>query len=489
MTGPLPKPSATAVRVAGDRYQWLHVWRACLQVLRDNTGPATSTNPAIAVGVEADGAGNVDDVVLYRRRPPHTYSQVKWTANGITPVSTDYLTKTVGESGTSLIAKFAAAHRDLTASGEPVEMILQSNRNRDESSPLLSGIDTRTQLLLPRAAEQGPTSKRGRERKVWANSASITEEELLALLGVLRFETGHDLSLLLDNVTARMTAGGLRDDAAAVLVATAWIEEHVINGTRRLDADTIRAGVTELDLTVGRSWPTVSIATLKPDPLADQAAHSIDWVERFDGDDPYTRRHPKPPATWVQLGDDINAIPDHLAGLDAALITGSLRLATGFAVGAALRKVTNFDVAWRQGPQLWRSDQPYESATRPTVTTTPLGQGKDIAIVVDVATTATDDVITWLRDTHAPVSQVFSLSPPSDDPKDTAVLDPAAAVALAVGIRDVARRAAAGRHVHLFQAAPLGLTLLLGHRWNRVGPTHVYEDLNPGYERAFTIQA
>lgn len=489
MTGPLPNPSATAVRVAGDRYQWLHVWRACLQVLRDNTTPAASANPAIAVGVEVDGVGNVDDVVLYRRHPPHTYSQVKWTANGSTPVSTDYLTQTVVESGTSLIAKFAAAHRGLTAKGEPVDMVLQTNRNRDESSPLLSGIDPRTQLLLPHAAAQGPTSRRGRERRVWASSAGITEKELLALLTVLRFETGHDLSLVLDNVAARMTAAGLRDDPNAVLIATAWIEEHVINGTRRLDADTIGAAITELDLTVGRSWPTVSIATLKPDPVADQAVHAIDWVQRFDGDDPYTRRHPKPPATWVQLADDINAIPDHLAGLEAALITGSLRLATGFAVGAALRKVSNIDVAWRQGHQLWRSDQPYKAATRPTVTTTPIGQGEDLAIVVDVATTATDDVITWLHDTHAPVREVLTLTPPSSGPRDTAVLNAASAVALAVGIRDVARRASAGRRVHLFQAAPLGLALLLGHRWNRVAPTHVYEDLNPGYERAFSIQA
>ena len=33
--------------------------------------------------------------------------------------------------------------------------------------------------------------------------------------------------------------------------------------------------------------------------------------------------------------------------------------------------------------ELWRSDETYEAATRPTITTTPLGQGKDIAIVVD----------------------------------------------------------------------------------------------------------
>ena len=34
--------------------------------------------------------GNVDDVVLYRRFPPHTYTQVKYTVDSSTPVNTDY---------------------------------------------------------------------------------------------------------------------------------------------------------------------------------------------------------------------------------------------------------------------------------------------------------------------------------------------------------------------------------------------------------------
>jgi hypothetical protein len=71
----------------------------------------------------------------------------------------------------------------------------------------------------------------------------------------------------------------------------------------------------------------------------------------------------------------------------------------------------------------------------------------------------------------------------------TTDVDDGGAVALAIGIRDTARRAASGRPIHLFQAAPLGLALLLGHRWNRVAPTYVYEDLNPGYVHAFTVRA
>jgi len=36
----------------------------------------------------------------------------------------------------------------------------------------------------------------------------------------------------------------------------------------------------------------------------------------------------------------------------------------------------------------------------------------------------------------------------------------------------------------------MGLALLLGHRWNRVAPTTIYEDIQAaGYEAAFTITA
>jgi hypothetical protein len=45
--------------------------------------------------------------------------------------------------------------------------------------------------------------------------------------------------------------------------------------------------------------------------------------------------------------------------------------------------------------------------------------------------------------------------------------------------------------VHLFLIGPLGLAVLLGHRWNAIAPTVVYEDVRGqlGYEAAFHIAA
>jgi hypothetical protein len=43
--------------------------------------------------------------------------------------------------------------------------------------------------------------------------------------------------------------------------------------------------------------------------------------------------------------------------------------------------------------------------------------------------------------------------------------------------------------MHLFQSGPLPLAIMIGHLWNRMPRTQIYEDLGPGagYAPAFTI--
>ncbi|MHA3700721.1 SAVED domain-containing protein [Jatrophihabitans sp. YIM 134969] len=490
MTGPLPSPSATGVRVGGDYYQWLWVWCACLDVLRDNTGITRAANPAVTVGVEDPDAGTFDDVVIYRQSPPHEYTQVKYTVDGSSPVSTAYLTESATLGGRNLLRKFAETWATLSADNGPGPLLrLVTNRNVDPGNPLLSGIDARTELLLPNAAAQGPASARGRERAAWAAAAGVPEADLLRMLGHLQFKTGRGITDVADNLRARMTAQGLRSDDAALLTATAWVAQHVRHGHRRIDADTIRAAIDTLELHAGDAWATLSISTIKPDPLSDQAVASVDWVDRFDGDDEYAKRHPKAPATWQQLNDDIASAARQIVALPRVMITGSFRLSTGFTVGAALRGVTGVEIARMQGPQLWRSDAvPTHAAV--TTAVAELG-GSDLAIVVDVATRATDDVVEWLQANRVSVGKVISVAPAARA-HDRSISSGGDAVAVATAIRDVARQHSKGAsRVHLFLAAPLGLALLLGHRWNRIKPTVVYEDLgnDAGYELAYTVSA
>lgn len=490
MTGPLPTPSATGVRIAGDRYQWLVAWLACVTVLYDaRTG---TKNPVVRIGVEVDHAGNLDDVVSYRLRPPHRYQQVKYAVDSKTPVTTSYLTTPSRAGGPPVLAKIAAAWLDLTAAGDPVEVALVTNRTPDPADPLISARDARTRLLIPRAAGGGPRSELAKTRAAWASAAGLTDQQLLELLRILEFDVARDRGHLEHATSLTMLVAGLRGDSAALAAGADWVAEQVTAGHRSLDQAVIERAVESRALTAGPARAIISVATLKPDPVAAQACLALDWYERFDGPDPYVKRRPKPPANWQQLQADIEAIPGHLAGVSGVshvAVTGSLRQATAFTVGAALRMVTGTDVAVVQRGTLWTSDAPYRSPIMPAVAATPIGQGNDIAVAVQVATPITADVRAHIQGHQLSVGRLITLTPPGGA-RDNAIATPEDAAALAVGVRDTVRREARGRPIHLFLAGPMGFALLLGHRWNRVGPTTVYEDLAAdGYEAAFTVSS
>jgi hypothetical protein len=144
MTEPQPAPSPTGVRIAGDRYQWLIAWQACVTVLRDAS--ESVVNPAVSVGVEVDDAGNVDDVVIRRNQPPHSYKQVKYAVDSSTPVNSDYLTAPSKTGGPSILRKLAASWQQLTSAGDGADLAIITNRAPDPADPLISARDARTRL-------------------------------------------------------------------------------------------------------------------------------------------------------------------------------------------------------------------------------------------------------------------------------------------------------------------------------------------------------
>ncbi|GAB3163231.1 SAVED domain-containing protein [Microbispora hainanensis] len=486
----LPTPSATGVRIAGDTYQWQLAWQGCVTALRDAS--AHAPNPVVAVGVEVDGTGNLDDVVLYRVTPPHTYAQVKYTVDSSSPVNTEYLLKSSDSGGPSILNKIAKTWRSLSADGTPVDLAIITNRFPDPSDPLISARDSRTQLLMPKAGQGGSRSEKGRARQQWAVNAELSEAELCDLLGVLRFDLARDVSHLHDHLQLLMLAAGLRTDDPAIHAGADWVAREVRDGQRKLTLTAIREAIESLQLSAGPVRSVVSIATLKPDPAATEADYAIDWVDRFDGASAYSKRRPLAPATWFQLQEEIEAAPSRLPpGATAVAVTGSLRLAPAFLTGTAFRMVTGADIAVLQRGQLWSSAAPYDTGLVPVQEDYEIGQGSDLAVAIAVATDPTEDVLRFLRQQGVPVSRLLVFRPPTGA-KDNAVPNAATANALAVGIRDALRRTSRGAaRIHLFQAGPMGLALLLGHRWNRLRPTVVYEDVATEwvYEEAFTIDA
>ena len=201
-----------------------------------------------------------------------------------------------------------------------------------------------------------------------------------------------------------------------------WVAQQIREGRRRLDADMVTEAVSLLGLRQGPARAIVSIATLKPDPLADQAVHRIEWFDRLEGADAFAKRRPAAPATWAQLQREIEEIPQRLGAVSQVAVTGSLRQATAFTVGATLRMVTNVDLATIQRGELWSSSDHYGHPIEPTVAEHSIGQGHEIAIAIEVATRLTDDVLTYVRNLALPVDRLVVLGPPAG-PNDRAIPD------------------------------------------------------------------
>jgi len=474
-------PSASGVRIAGDDYQWLHAWRSCLEALYENRN-GNAANPIVAIGVEEPDVGNGDDVVLHRTQPPHTYTQVKYAVDNRTGVSLNYLTTS------GILRKMQATYTELTKDGTPAEMRLTTNRNADPDDTLIADRDGRDGRLLPRAAQGGHRSDRGKARTAWAEEAKTDEAHLLDLLAHLHFDIAYDLGRLRKDVSLLMTANGLRSDSAAVALGVDWVSNQVIAGHRRLTLNDIKNAIITLDLREGSPWTTVSVATVTHDDLAEQAAVSIDWVDRMSGDTDWARVEPAPPATWNDLAADIRAIPGQLGTNKRILVTGHTRQATGFLVGTELRRVKGYEVGVRQGDQLWTGEEPITSNVI-AYTQEDATAGPGTALIVNVAADAAVDAIAWIRESALPVSKILTITPTAGVGPG-AVPNPVAANSLAIAIRDLARRHSRNGDLHLFLIGPFGLAALLGHHWNRLTTTHAYEHLGGiDYARAFTVEA
>jgi len=305
---------------------------------------------------------------------------------------------------------------------------------------------------------------------------------------VIDRQVRHDRQLLHDMVRA----AGLRDDATAERAVHEWMAEQIAIGRTDIDRTTIERAVTQLGLRDSRPRAVLSVATLKPDLMAAQADYALDWVDRFEGESDFLKRRPLAPSTWTQLQADIEAIPAKLPrNRSEVLVTGSLRQATAFAVGGALRGVTGMEVAVNQRGQLWASNTDFDNPIAPIVTERRVDAGDDLAVAISVAADPVEDVLAFINDMNLPVKRLISLAP-AGGIRDNAIPDAATATAYTLGCRDAVRRECR-RHprIHLFLAGPMGLALLLGHRWNRLCPTVVYEDVKgPAvYEQAFTIDA
>ena len=172
---------------------------------------------------------------------------------------------------------------------------------------------------------------------------------------------------------------------------------------------------------------------------------------------------------------------------DVAL-AGKMRLAVGLLAGFELSDVAGYSIAVRQRDDEWASSGE-RASVEVDIDEIVINQGDEVAIGIGVAADLTDDVRTYLERERIPVRKLVIIRPQTGV-GTSAINSAAEARGYANAIRGAVRKSAQDRAsaLHLFQAAPLGLAVLVGHVWNRTPSTIVYEDMGAGRGYAPTFR-
>ncbi|MCG5435385.1 SAVED domain-containing protein [Micromonospora foliorum] len=453
-------------------------------------------SPYSQLEIESNGAGNVDDVILRANADRHRYAQVKWAAQTADLINDAYLTVPPSKTGKALLTKFHASwkllrHRD----DAPPIMELTTNRALDPADPLLSLVDGRTDCLNPLARLADPASDAGRRIDDWAKLLKCDRDEVLAMLDALFFKVGLTVSSEEDRARTLMLANGLLSDKDALDRGVGLVAEWVREGRRVLSPEDIRTEMERVSLHADDPRAVLLVQAIKHDPHPDDATVVLDWVDLYEGDTAPLRRRPRDPADWATMSDEIDQAVETIAlqGPKDIVLRGYMRQATFFTVGARFAQVTGTTITYLQNGAAWASNAKHVPVLAPSNITTTIGAGKDLAVAIGMSADPTTAVTRYITDANLPIGRILTLLP-ADGAHDQSVAGPGEAVSYAQALRSAIRQELErdpATRVHLFLAGPGGLALLLGHRWNRVAPTAVYEDLGAGhgYVPAFEVDA
>lgn len=478
--------SASGARIQGDDYQHLFAWYHALRALKTD-------EDVTGIAVEAESAGNVDDVVVRHASSTDEHYQVKYSVTADKPIDRAWCITPATRTGKSPLQRFWASWHTLQRDGRKPHMGLYTNRLLDVNDPVLALRDGRQGRLGPRLRLAPPGSVAGRGRAEWATHIGASEEELLDMLDYLDLLTDQgSWSGLVTSTADRMAAVGLLSTDLAVEQGVAAVRSWVTGGQREVTRAMIAAEVARRGLAGGERRATVFVQAIERDAWATGATVSLDWVDLFDGDHPRVRRQLRDPSLWNgRLLPELEAAERHVHGLgfDRALLRGYMRLAAWFAAGVVFGDTRGMRVACMQAGERWGTEVTPGDFQVDVAPPTEVGAGGDLAVGLSVSNDLSLDVLSYVRAAALPVGRFLHIAA-APTPSKTAIPDAPRAMGWAIAVRNLVRaqvRETGARKLHLFLSSPAGAALFLGHEWNRVPTTQVYEDLNPGYAPAFLI--
>jgi hypothetical protein len=175
-----------------------------------------------------------------------------------------------------------------------------------------------------------------------------------------------------------------------------------------------------------------------------------------------------------------------------------MRLPVYFTVGCLLPDVRGWTLQVTQRGMQWSTAAtPETGVAAATLAEHSLGLGSDLAVVIALTHACRvdedDDVGAEIRDfavsEKLPVTNVLVLGP-SGGPGQSSVPSDEWLIAWVRSARERARaaaRAVGASRIHLFFAAPAAGALMLGHVWNVMPTTVVYDYDRVSYQPTFTL--
>lgn len=461
---------------------WYHVLR---------TQRADSTVTELAV--EADGAGNVDDLTLRRGAEPAEYWQVKASVDATTPLTEAWLFhRPKGKA--SLLQRLYQSWLGLRSEHElPPKVVLATTKAIDPLDPVLGAratTDARIVETLRNAT--GPLAE---ARARWAEHLAIDEAALLEFLD--SFEIRHSVSEAEWREKVQDAAAGarIRTDLHAVALGIQQVRDWVKAPRQAFSPAELKGIIARLGLVAQDRRPLVVIQVMEHNQRPG-AAYSIDWTDLFnDGDPRERRRFRNPEDARLRVAADLAVARQRLrcAGIHDFEVVGPMRLPLWFAVGANFSSTAGFAVSAQARDGLWAS-KAAPGPQQDLVILLPGAPAADSvgapwAVSVSFATDIAEDVDEFVA--HA-VPGAYHLQARLPEPGRAALRGLPHAQAVIFQLRErlrTLRRSLRPPEIHLFLAMPGACALLLGNAWDRMPPTWTYWDLGtPGsYERAVRV--
>jgi hypothetical protein len=468
--------SASAARFVGDDYQLLIALQHAVDAQRPGSG-------IVALELEsADAPLGLDDIVVRRILPPHTYTQAKASLSAKEPLSSNWLLQASRTGGRSVLQQLHGGWRRLTEDGELPEVVVATTRSLDPADPLFRLRDHHGSLLpyLHEAIE----SPAGRAAERWAEHLGIDADDLAHFIASVRFDTDGTLATARAHLAAYLRLAGLDDSekglGALIGLARAWVED----GRRRITPQEIGADFDRLGMRTGLPAALLHVDAIErlELPAGPPQTVRLDWTRYYEGATAGERLAVSDLANIPLMEADIQMAAQRIRALGyvAVTVAGTMHLPMWFAIGSAFRDVSNVRVDMTWGGLTWASGTAGAPAPLAAPRTTHLSRGNELAVAVEITGPVEDEVRGFVRRSGLPLRALVVIARAEMNQR---IRTAAEGDALARAIRDEIRALCTKERpsrLHLFMHAPAGFALLLGHYWDRLPLVVTYEWLGTG---------